>query len=264
MAAYDFGKMAGKGNGSSKFPPFDPETVAVVDQVGGQGQFFWKVGELANPADLPTPKGETRIKNPNSTVAVHGKPRRGEEVFFTFTFKDINRQTGEVESLSIQKLPERSFFRLSAIPPKVRASVADYLDGMAHSNGIRNGLSKALINRIVEGEDVSIADSLVGEQLDQQLADILSKDAGDFYEQKASDMFDRAIDEKNADFAKEGRKAHAEADAVRKAGEARSLPKGNPERSSADAQDEQALASSNWQQKEREAIERNKNTPRSR
>lgn len=254
MAAYDFGKM-GKGNGSSKYPAFDPESTAVVEQHSRVR--YWQVGELANPADLPTPKGETRIKNPNSTVGVHGHLHGGKEVFYTLTFKDINRETGEVESLTIQKLPEREFFRLSEIPEKVRTYVADRLDNMAHANGVRNGLSHALIDRIVKGEDVSLADSLAGEALNQELAGILTKDAADFYEKKADALLDEAIDSRDPALVQKAKQASGEAKSIRAAGEVRSLPKGNPLRNKAEQQDEQTLSSSGWQEKERLAREQN-------
>lgn len=210
----------------------------------------WTIGELADPAALPSAPGAKREEEAPAGVAIISPAK---EVFI-LTPKDSNKAR-EVESLTLTKLPGHTTFALSELPEQARDVAIEKLTSVAKENG-QTGLAQGLKDRIAEAQDVGLADSKAASTVDQLIGEILKKDGKAFYEEKSAELADKAIDEKSPELLAKSKEAAAQAKANEQAGEDRSLSNGNPRRTNAERADAEALSQTSWAQKALDAKEK--------
>ncbi|MBM3618183.1 MAG: hypothetical protein FJX23_06505 [Alphaproteobacteria bacterium] len=210
----------------------------------------WTIGELADPAALPSAPGAKREEEAPSGVAVISP----EKEVFILTPKESNKAR-EVESLTLTKLPGHKTFALSELPEQARDVAIEKLTAVAKENG-QVGLAEGLKTRIAEAQDVGLADSKAESTINQLIGEILKKDGKAFYEEKAAALSDKAIDEKSPELLAQSKEAAAQAKANEAAGEDRSLSNGNPRRTQAERSDAEALGKTSWAQKAIDAKEK--------
>lgn len=203
----------------------------------------WTIGELADPAALPSAPGAKREEEAPSGVAIISPAK---EVFI-LTPKESNKAR-EVESLTLTKLPGHGSFALSELPEQARDVAIGKLESVAKENG-QVGLASGLKDRISKAEDVGLADSKAASTVDQLIGEILKKDGKTFYEEKAAALTDKAIDEKSPELLAQSKEAAAQAKANEAAGEDRALSNGNPRRTNAERADAEALSKTSWVEK---------------